>query len=587
MKRLLAILVAATMVLSVFAMTIVVSANTAELTVNSAEGTAVIDGVMDDAYSAATPVEFTQCGKDNGGGAVLDTPKATGYIINDADGVYVFISVNDTDIDNTSTNNYEQDSVEVFFMSDNSKTQWRIHYDGTVDADSGLPAVEGTDFACAMTDAGYDVEVKIPITDVQDNQIQMVLQINSAAAGKREATVHIAGHTDGDLAYQRNTRQDTAYDGWWTLQLVGEFENTRVDPVEEPAELTVKNYSVLRDAQVFVQLYTQDKVSWGWHGVGTGEGMSVGGSVTPEGFTNLFAPVYEYTAEETADWTSLPIFALQIGDSGYLEPSIKNDDGSYKDSGTVGDSGRYKFTYSDITVKANGYNDVVVPGGEIVAKWTAKSEGSYPSGTASTVDLIGPAAEQLGLDTQGACTWLANVTDVNVTVNFDQIELLTLEDINAFEETLGALEQTFVDESLAEYTTKVNDALAAATKEGATVEEIQTALDDATKAINRAKTEVKNAGYAEDGTAGTYIAETLTPVLDQIQSALDAAQAAAAPVEEEAPAEAPAGDEAPAETPSSSSEGGSSTGIIIGVVVVIVVVVAAVIGIVLGKKKKS
>lgn len=587
MKRILAVLVAATMILSIFAMTTVANAATADLIVNSAEGTAVIDGVKDDSYAAATPVEFTQCGKDNGGGAVLDTPKATGYIINDADGVYVFINVNDTDIDNTSANNYEQDSVEVFFMADNAKTQWRIHYDGTVDADSGLPAVEGTDFACAMTDAGYDVEVKVPITDVLDNQIQMVLQINSAAAGKREATVHIAGHTDGDLAYQRNTRQDTAYDGWWTLQLVGEFEDTRVDPVEEPVELTVKNYNVLKNASVMVQLYTQDKVSWGWHGVGTNATMTVGGSVTPEGFTGMFAPVYEYTAEETSDWTVLPIFAVQIGDNGYLEPSIKNDDGSFKDSGTVGDSGRYKFTYSDITVKANGYDDVVIPGGEIVAKWTAKSEGSYTSGTANTIDLIGPASEQLGLDVQGACTWLANVTDVNITVNYDEIELLTLDDITAFEATLGELEQAFIDESLAEYTTRVNDALTAATKEGATAEEIQSALDDAQKAINRAKTEVKNAGYAEDGVAGKYITDTLTPVLDQIQEALDAANAAAAPAEPEEPAapEADAAEEAPAEAPASSSSG-SNTGVIVGVVIAIVVVVAVVVAVVLAKKKK-
>ena len=583
MKRLLALLVVATLLASVFAMTPVISANTAELIVNSAEGTAVIDGVKDDAYSAATELKFNQCGKDNGGGAVLDTPKALGYIINDADGVYVFISVADTDIDNSSVNNYEQDSVEVFFMADNAKTQWRIHYDGTVDADSGLPATLGTEFATAMTDTGYDVEVKVPITDVLDNQIQMVLQINSAAEGKREATVHIEGHTDGDLAYQRNTRQDTAYDGWWTLQLAGEFENTRVDPVEEPAELTIKNYKELRDAQVFVQAYTQDKVSWGWHGVGSGSACTLGNSVTPEGITNLFPPVYEYTAEETADWTSLPIFAVQIGDNGYLEPSIKNDDGSYKDSGTVGDSARYKFTYSDITVKANGYNDVVVPGGEIVTKWTAKSEGSYTSGTASTIDLIGPASEQLGLDIQGACTWLANVTDINVTVNYDQIELLTLDDINAFETSLAELEQTFIDESLAEYTTRVNTALETAKKEGVTVEELEAALDDAQKAANRARKDSENAGYI-DGAAYAYC-DTLQASVDEIQGIYDAAVAAAAP-EEPAPEEAPSEDTAPAEESGSSSSEGGNTGLIIGIVVVVVIVIVAVVGVVLSKKKK-
>ncbi len=583
MKRLLAILVVATMLASIIAMTPVISANTAELTVNSAEGTAVIDGVKDDAYSAATELKFNQCGKDNGGGAVLDTPKALGYIINDANGVYVFISVADTDIDNTSVNNYEQDAVEVFFMSDNAKTQWRIHYDGTVDSDSGLAATQGTDYAVVMTDTGYDVEVKVPITDVQDNQIQMVLQINSAANGVREATVHIEGHTDGDLAYQRNTRQDTAYDGWWTLQLAGEFENTRVDPVEEPAELTIKNYKELRDAQVFVQAFVQDKVSWGWHGVGSGSALSLGGSVTPEGITNLFPPVYEFTAEETADWTKDPAFCVQIGDNGYLEPSIKNDDGTWKDSGTVGDSARYNFTYSDITVKANGYNDVVIPGDSIFARWTAKSEGSYTSGTANTIDLATPAKEQLGLDTQGLCTWIANVTDINVTVTYDQIELLTLDDINAFETSLAEIEQTFIDESLAEYTTRVNTALETAKKEGVTLEELEAALDDAKKAANRARKDSENAGYI-DGAAYAFC-DTLQASVDEIQSIYDNAVAAAAPAEEEAPAEEAAPAEDNTETDDSSSSGGN-TGLIVGIIVVVVVVIVAVVGIVLGKKKK-
>lgn len=584
MKRILAILVAATMVLFIFAMTTIANAATADTVFESVEGTATIDGTMDDGYSSALHLVLDQCGTNNGGGATLDSPAADVYIMNDAEWVYVFYDVHDSSLDNTSANYYEQDSVELFYMADNSKNQWRIHYDeGNADPDQ--TKVPEDQYAVATTDGGYAVEAKFPITDVKDNCVETCVQVNAATAGKRDATVYVTGHPEGDDAYQRDNRQ-TTYDVWWTLKLAGTFEDNRVDPVEEPVELTVKNYAALRDAQVFVQLYTQDKVSWGWHGVGTGEAMSVGGSVTPEGFKGMFAPVYAYTAEETADFTSLPIFALQIGDNGYLEPSIKNDDGSYKDAGTMGDTGRYKFTYSDITVKANGYNDVVVPGGEIVAKWTAKSEGSYTSGTASTVDLITPAREQLGLDVEGACTWLAAVTDVDVTVTFDQIELLTLDDINAFEATLGEIEQAFVDESLAEYTTRVNDALAAAQAANGDVAAIQSALDDATKAVNRATKEVENAGYAADGTAGTYVTGTLAPIVEQIQGILDEANAAAAPVEEEAPVDE-AEAEAPAEDTADTSSEGGSTGIIIAIVVIVVVVIAAVVGIVLGKKKKA
>lgn len=586
MRRILAIIVAATMLLSVFAMTTIVNAATADTVFESVEGTATIDGTMDDGYANALHLVLDQYGTSNGGGAKLDSPAADVYIMNDAEWVYVFYDVHDTSLDNTSANYYEQDSVELFYMQDNTKNQWRIHYDeGNADPDQ--TKVDSTWYSVVLTDGGYAVEAKIPITDVLNNQIEMLVQVDACTGGKRDGTVYVTDHPEGDDGWQRDNRQ-TSYDVWWTLQLAGgPFEDTRVDPVEEPAELTVKNYAVIRDqAKVFVQLYTQDKVSWGWHGVGTGSDLTLGGSVTPEGFTGLFAPVYAYTAEETADWTTLPIFALQIGDSGYLEPSIKNDDGTYKDSGTLGDTARYKFSYSDIVIKATGYNDVTVPGGEISAKWTAKSEGSYTSGTASTVDLIGPAIEQLGLDTEGACTWLANVTDVNVTVNYLEHEMLTLDDINAFEANLGALEQTFIDESLAEYTTKVNDALAAAQAAGGDVDALNSALSDATKAVNRATKEVENAGYAADGVAATYINDTLAPIVEQIQGMVDEA-VAAAPAEEETPAEDQTTEEAPATDTASSSEGGSSTGIIIAVVVAVVVIIAAVVGIVLGKKKKS
>ena len=164
--------------------------------------------------------------------------------------------------------------------------------------------------------------------------------------------------------------------------------------------------------------------------------------------------------------------------------------------------------------------------------------------------------------------------------------MLTLDDINAFEATLGELEQAFIDSDLADFTTKANDALAAAQAAGTDTEALNKALSDAQKAVNGATKKIETSGYAPDGVAGTYVNDTLAPIVDQIQGMIDEA-AAAAPAEEEAPAEAPAEGEAeaPADS-SSSSEGGSSTGIIVAIVVAVVVVIAAVVGIVLGKKKK-
>ena len=153
------------------AATFSVSAATADIVIQSVEGTAVIDGVKDEAYDGAQALEFVQQGKVNGAGGTLDEPIGTAYIINDAEWVYVYFDVIDDQLDNTNANNYERDSVEAFWMDGNAKNQIRYHYDqdetgaDIVDVDSGT-AYESK---AVLTDTGYAVEFKFPITDVRDN----------------------------------------------------------------------------------------------------------------------------------------------------------------------------------------------------------------------------------------------------------------------------------------------------------------------------------------------------------------------------------------------------------------------------------
>ena len=157
------------------AATFSVSAATADIVIQSVEGTAVIDGVKDEAYDGAQALEFVQQGKVNGAGGTLDEPIGTAYIINDAEWVYVYFDVIDDQLDNTNANNHERDSVEAFWMDGNAKNQIRYHYDqdetgaDIVDVDSGT-AYESK---AVLTDTGYAVELKFPITDVRDNQIEM------------------------------------------------------------------------------------------------------------------------------------------------------------------------------------------------------------------------------------------------------------------------------------------------------------------------------------------------------------------------------------------------------------------------------
>ena len=243
MKKLIGIL--AVCIAMCLCMTAVSFAATADIVHQSVEGTAVIDGTKDDAYANALTLPFIQKGESNGGGEVFDAPQGTAYIINDAEWVYVYFEVYDSALDNTSANNYEQDSIEAFWMVDNSKTQIRYHYDGVVDADSGTAPVDGTDYKAVTTDNGYAVELRLPITDVKANQIEMCLQINACTDGKRDCTIYIEGNAAADNAYQRTNRQ-TDYDVWWTLALAGDHADSRVDPEEKPMELTAKNYESVR-----------------------------------------------------------------------------------------------------------------------------------------------------------------------------------------------------------------------------------------------------------------------------------------------------------------------------------------------------
>ena len=581
MKKLLAILVVAVMVVSMMPMTM--SAATADWVVNSVEGTAVIDGVKDEAYDAFEPLVFETCGEGsgNGGGATLDTPLGYGYIMNDAEFVYFFMDVHDTDLDNTSTNNYERDSVETFFMvaadldengnpvTAGTKVQWRTCYDGDMGADTGVAPVAGETCVVKVNDdgSGYVVEGKFPIEEVLNNSIEMLLQINSASGGARSATVYASGHPEGDNGYQRNDRQSD-YDCWMTLALAGDHPDTRKDPIPVAQEITAKNYESILNRQFDTQIFVQDQATWSyWNTVYGGPSIKLGETGTFEA-AGLYQPVPAdaLTPELTKDYGTAPKLAVQLSDNAMAD----------------GDSEEFTATYSDITIKATGYTDVVIPGETVSKKLKAAAADWGMSGNSWEIDLGTPIISTLGLTVEQFCKeYLPALTDINFTCSFDTYNLNDLAAVQAFGDSLAELEQTYINETLAEYTDRVNAALEVAHKEGATLEELQAALDDATKAANRCSKEVEGSGYT--GAAVEHVA-SLQASVAEIQAAVDAAAATAAPevvVEEEPTTDAPADD-----TASTSSEGGN-TGLIVGIVVAVVVVIAAVVGIVLGKKKKN
>ena len=564
MKKLISVL-AVILALGLAAATAVCAA-TADLTVLSVLGTAVIDGIKDEAYADAVPVEFNQQGDTNGNGMVMDHSDATAYIINDAEYAYVFVDVYDDNLDNSGSIAYDRDSVELFWMVDNAKAQIRYHFDGTVDADSG----EDVESAVVITDTGYAVEAKIPITDVFDDKIEICIQINVCEDGLRRYTCYIQGNAEGDRAYARNNRE-SPNDCWWTLALAGRFEDTIEGEKNEPMEIDRDNFMSLRDSKFGVSLAVRN--ASGETGLLVGETDGVfGGTVkiSWEGSSGL--------TEDRIGVRGEPELFIMITDGGYL----KLPEGAQV--GDTGETATYTFTYTDITITADGYDNVVVPGGTLDdIRFTVKQEDDWTSGTSVEIDLTEPVKEQLGLDTEGLCEYLTNVTEVTTTVTFDAWNGRTKDDLDWY---LSVLE----DED--------KNILAIIQRNMDGVMEAKAVIEDETSDLTAKQEALKNAFAALEHTE-TYVREYHTQsmevltemraIVEELSSAVEKLEAEAQEQEqqeqqtqqEDSDAQEPgvsgeSGEPVNEENEATSSadeENGGGSGVIIGIVVAVVVII--------------
>ena len=564
MKKLISVL-AVILALGLAAATAVCAA-TADLTVLSVLGTAVIDGIKDEAYADAVPVEFNQQGDTNGNGMVMDHSDATAYIINDAEYAYVFVDVYDDNLDNSGSIAYDRDSVELFWMVDNAKAQIRYHFDGTVDADSG----EDVESAVVITDTGYAVEAKIPITDVFDDKIEICIQINVCEDGLRQYTCYIQGNAEGDRAYARNNRE-SPNDCWWTLALSGRFEDTIEGEKNEPMEIDRDNFMSLRDSKFGVSLAVRN--ASGETGLLVGETDGVfGGTVkiSWEGSSGL--------TEDRIGVRGEPELFIMITDGGYL----KLPEGAQV--GDTGETATYTFTYTDITITADGYDNVVVPGGTLDdIRFTVKQEDDWTSGTSVEIDLTEPVKEQLGLDTEGLCEYLTNVTEVTTTVTFDAWNGRTKDDLDWY---LSVLE----DED--------KNILAIIQRNMDGVMEAKAVIEDETSDLTAKQEALKNAFAALEHTE-TYVREYHTQsmevltemraIVEELSSAVEKLEAEAQEQEqqeqqtqqEDSDAQEPgvsgeSGEPVNEENEATSSadeENGGGSGVIIGIVVAVVVII--------------
>lgn len=115
----------------------------------------------------------------------------------DEDYLYVLIQVSDAQLDKSSANVWEQDSIEIFLDERNDKTtfyqeddgQYRVNYNNEA---SFNPTSIANGFVSATQVSGtnYTVEAKIPlrsITPVNGTKLGFDVQINDAKDGARQS----------------------------------------------------------------------------------------------------------------------------------------------------------------------------------------------------------------------------------------------------------------------------------------------------------------------------------------------------------------------------------------------------------------
>lgn len=178
-KRILGVVLTMSML---FGMTVTASADP-KASWNAAKGTAVVDGQKDDIYAGAQKMKLAAVSDGTSDGTT-----ANAWAVWDDKAFYVFVEVKDSKLDDKSANWYEKDQVE--FRLDN-KDQLLSCYAVSEKLD-GKVAESGK---VLKTADGYNVELKVPY-DTSKGKCKFVLQVDAAADGKRNCTLH----TNEDLA---------------------------------------------------------------------------------------------------------------------------------------------------------------------------------------------------------------------------------------------------------------------------------------------------------------------------------------------------------------------------------------------------
>ncbi|MFD2328055.1 endo-1,4-beta-xylanase [Cohnella sp. GCM10020058] len=221
-------------------------------------GTPVVDGTIDSIWSDAPEISIQKFQM------AWQGARGAAKALWDEHNLYVLVQVTDNaELDRSSPNAYEQDSVEVFVDENNGKTtsyesddgQYRVNYmNQTTFNPSSKEA--GFESATSISGTNYTVEMKIPLTSItpeSNMKLGFDVQVNDGKNGARQSVA-----AWNDLTGQGY--QDTSVFG--VLALAG--NNPPATPPAAPADVTASavsassiklNWNTASDTSVTFSVY--------------------------------------------------------------------------------------------------------------------------------------------------------------------------------------------------------------------------------------------------------------------------------------------------------------------------------------------
>jgi endo-1,4-beta-xylanase len=177
-------------------------------TLNAVKGTPVIDGTVDEIWNQAKeePVRIMTMAWQGATGTVKT--------LWDEKNIYVLVRVKDKTLNTDNKNAYEQDSVELFLDENNDKSyyyqendgQFRVSCKNVVTLGSNGER-EGFESAVKLTEEGYLVEARIPLTTTAEKGKVMGFDVQINDSNERGERISVAKfNDDSDNSWQSTAR---------------------------------------------------------------------------------------------------------------------------------------------------------------------------------------------------------------------------------------------------------------------------------------------------------------------------------------------------------------------------------------------